>query len=97
MQIPHHGSRRNVSTEILDRWLGPRLGSNPGMGSFDAIVSSAKADTHHPRKAVIRAFMHRGATVYQTEGVSLCSYGGYSPARSWSPATPAAYPNDQED
>jgi hypothetical protein len=24
-QVPHHGSRRNVSTEILDRWLGERL------------------------------------------------------------------------
>ena len=23
--VPHHGSRRNVSTEVLDRWLGPRL------------------------------------------------------------------------
>src|SRR3546814_4468000 len=33
IQIPHHGSRRNVSTEVLDRWLGPRLGSNPGSRS----------------------------------------------------------------
>src|SRR5262245_18284472 len=24
-QVPHHGSRRNVSTELLDNWLGQRL------------------------------------------------------------------------
>lgn len=97
IQIPHHGSRRNVSTEVLDRWLGPRLGSNPGSGTFTAVVSSAKADTHHPRKAVIRAFMHRGANVFQTEGVSICSHGGSWPARNWGQATPVGYPDDQEE
>src|SRR5262249_41007919 len=24
-QVPHHGGRRNLSTELCDRWLGPRL------------------------------------------------------------------------
>ena len=28
-QVPHHGSRRNVNTEVLDRWLGERLDSKP--------------------------------------------------------------------
>lgn len=28
-QVPHHGSRRNVSTEILDRWLGAQLAEVP--------------------------------------------------------------------
>lgn len=27
IQVPHHGSRHNVSTEILDQWLGPILRS----------------------------------------------------------------------
>lgn len=27
-QIPHHGSRRNFSTELADRWLGPRQASS---------------------------------------------------------------------
>lgn len=53
-QVPHHGSRRNVSTEILDRWLGPRLPQGSAPARFHAYISSAKADEDHPRKAVER-------------------------------------------
>ena len=97
-QVPHHGSRRNVSTEILDRWLGERLPSQlpSGQETFQALISSAKEDEAHPRKAVVRAFKHRGAEVYATEGKSLCSF--YSaPHRNWPPAQPLAYPQEQEE
>jgi len=96
-QVPHHGSRRNVSTEILDRWLGERLPSQlpTGQEKFQAIISSAKEDEAHPRKAVVRAFKHRGAEVYATEGNSLCSSYG-APDRNWSAAQPLAYPQEQE-
>src|SRR5690606_33628430 len=62
-QVPHHGSRRNVSTEILDRLLGERLPSPTaaGAGRFTAIISSAKKDERHPRRSVVRAMIHRGA------------------------------------
>jgi len=68
-QVPHHGSRRNVSTEILDRWLGQRLPAQPASGQelFSAIISAAKEDAHHPRKSVIRAMIHRGAKVVSTD------------------------------
>ncbi len=68
-QVPHHGSRRNVSTEILDRWLGERLPSKPEIDgrSFTAIFSAAKNDEHHPKKAVIRAMHHRGGKVVTNE------------------------------
>ena len=73
IQVPHHGSRRNVSTELLDRWLGKRLPSPlpEGSDAFQAFVSSAKEDEDHPRKSVVRAFIHRGGQVYATEGSSL--------------------------
>jgi len=99
IQIPHHGSRRNVSTEILDRWLGPRLRSKPAAGgeTFSAIVSSAKADPNHPRNSVKRAFIHRGGAVFETESRSIRSYGGAAPNRDgWGLMTPADYPNSQE-
>lgn len=97
-QVPHHGSRRNVSTEVLDRWLGPRLRTKPTSGSeaFTAIVSSSKEDKDHPRKAVVRAMIHRGAKVVTTENGGLKT-GYNSPDRDgWSAATPLAYPEDQE-
>ena len=45
-QVPHHGSRRNVSTEILDRWLGKRLSEKleEGVEKFTAIISASKED-----------------------------------------------------
>ena len=56
-QVPHHGSRRNVSTEILDCLLGERLSEKPEElpNEFKAIISASKDDEDHPRKAVIRA------------------------------------------
>jgi beta-lactamase superfamily II metal-dependent hydrolase len=100
IQIPHHGSRRNVSTELLDRWLGPRLAQQPvpGQETFTAIVSSAKADLDHPRNAVVRAFMHRGAKVIMTESQHVRTSGGNAPVRdNWSACTPATYPSTMEE
>ena len=96
-QVPHHGSRRNVSTEILDRWLGPRLPNKPASGEekFTAIVSSSKKDEDHPRKSVVRAFIHRGAKVFTTENGGIHSYHN-APDRGWSKATPMTYPEEQE-
>lgn len=99
MQIPHHGSRKNVSTELLDRWLGPRLAEKPAEGqeTFTAIVSSALEDKDHPRNSVVRAFQHRGAKVIATEGESKRT-GLNAPSRKgWVAATPLAYPEQQED
>jgi beta-lactamase superfamily II metal-dependent hydrolase len=94
-QIPHHGSRRNVSTEVLDQWLGPRMVSMPSTATFSAIVSSAKKDEHHPRKSVVRALIHRGATVYATEGKCVC-WSENAPDRGWSSASAIAYPEENE-
>lgn len=98
MQIPHHGSRRNVSTEILDRWLGERLPVKPAEGeeTFLAIVSAAKDDEDHPRKAVLRGFIHRGAAVKKTKG-KILQTGHNAPEREgWSSAPSIPYPEDQE-
>jgi beta-lactamase superfamily II metal-dependent hydrolase len=97
-QVPHHGSRRNVSSEVLDRWLGLRLASRPpnGQEKLTAVISSAKMDNDHPRKAVVRALIHRGARVLSTEGLDTCT-GHNAPARGWVAAVPLSYPEDQED
>lgn len=97
-QVPHHGGRHNVSTEMLDQWLGPKLATQPavGAGHFSAIISSAKEDTAHPRKSVVRAMIHRGANVYTTENGSISTFLG-APNRGWHTLTPASYPDEQED
>ncbi|CAI4030825.1 Metallo-beta-lactamase superfamily protein [Nitrospira tepida] len=97
-QVPHHGSRRNVSTELLNRWLGSRLPNKPqpGQETFTAVISSAKKDEDHPRKAVIRALIHRGAKVLTTEGKCIC-ISRNKPRAGWVPATPEDYPEEQEN
>ncbi len=97
-QVPHHGSRRNVSTEILDKWLGPRLSSKPedGEETFTAIISASKEDKDHPRKAVIRAAIHRGAKVCTNEEAELGTNHN-APDRGWSSAKKLPYPDEQEE
>jgi beta-lactamase superfamily II metal-dependent hydrolase len=99
-QVPHHGSRRNVSAELLDRFLGSKLQQQPQPGSetFTAIISSAKADKDHPRKAVVRALLHRGARVYTTETGTVRTASPGAPTRAgWAPLQSEAYPDEQED
>jgi hypothetical protein len=97
-QVPHHGSRRNVSTEVLDRWLGRPLPEMPERGKekFTAIVSAAKADEHHPRKAVIRAMIHRGGRVSTTENADIRSSDKAPERAGWVPAVALPYPEEQE-
>jgi len=98
-QVPHHGSRRNVSTELLDRWLGPRLPEQPAKGQelFSALISSAKKDEDHPRKAVVRAMIHRGGSVATTEGKTVRTSVNAPPRDGWVALTPLPYPEEQEE
>ncbi|ESZ26110.1 hypothetical protein [Mesorhizobium sp. L2C067A000] len=95
-QVPHHGGRRNLTSELLDAILGPRLENQPAQGHFTAIVSSAKEDEDHPRKVVMRAMIHRGANLYMTEGKNLCSYEN-APNRGWTAVPAVAYPDEYEE
>lgn len=97
-QIPHHGSRRNVSTEILDAILGERLPEWQADGSkFTAICSSALEDQHHPKKAVERAMHHRGGTVHATEGNDICTRHNVAARAGWNAVASRPYPREQEE
>ncbi len=97
-QAPHHGGRRNVSTELLDRWLGPRLPRLLPDGSelFTAVISAAPEDTDHPRKAVLRALLHRGTLIGTTEKGTVSIFNN-APPRGWASIVNVPYPDEQED
>lgn len=97
-QVPHHGSRRNVSTALLDQWLGQRLAVQPPEGheTFTAVCSSALEDKAHPRKAVERAFVHRGARFVATEGQNIRTSFNAPKREGWSPAALRPYPPNYE-
>jgi beta-lactamase superfamily II metal-dependent hydrolase len=84
MQVPHHGSKRNVGPTILDRLLGPRGIQPPS--SLAAFVSAAPDGApKHPAKKVTNAFIRRGADVVVTRGNSICYGEGTPDRRNWGP------------
>lgn len=94
-QVPHHGGRHNVTTEILDQILGERLAQLPKETTWVAICSAAKADEDHPRKSVIRAMLHRGGHFSTTENGTVRKANGIL-REGWVALPQIAYPEDQE-
>ena len=95
-QVPHHGSRRNLSTAVLDAWLGLPLAGQLQYPPFEAIISANMRDPKHPKNAVVRALIHRGRRVFQTDDkLHIHSYG--APHRHWNAAQPLEYPFTQEN
>ena len=95
-QVPHHGSRRNLSSDVLDAWLGVRLQGPMQSTAQQAVISANQNDEEHPKKAVVRALIHRGRRTFVTKG-TLHMYSSGAPDRGWTTATPLEYPQEQED
>ena len=97
MQIPHHGSRRNVGPAILDRLIGKPLVQDEKR-NITAIASTAKnGEPKHPRKSVMNAFIHRGARVLATRGVTIRHSYDAPSRQGWKTATPDDYHWDYEE
>ena len=90
VQVPHHGSRHNVSTSVLDRIVGPRKAMNDGVLTKTAFVSAGKDSSTHPRKAVVNAFIRRGAIVVPTQGEAKCLPHNM-PNRGWRASVPLTF------
>ena len=95
-QVPHHGSRRNLSSDVLDAWLGASFLAPVPALPYEAIVSANTRDLEHPKHAVVRALMHRGRSVLQTRG-TLWMPSAAAPHRAWPQAIPLPYPDFQEE
>jgi beta-lactamase superfamily II metal-dependent hydrolase len=87
VQLPHHGSRRNVSSALLNRILGPT--GQPQTKT--AFVNVAPEAVKHPNARVANAFMRRGYVVGETKGKPICYFEGSPPQRrGWVPLEPLA-------
>ena len=100
-QVPHHGSRRNLDSDLLNAWIGDKHLFQPDLDDCTecAYISASAEDEKLPKKTVIRALIHRGMRVHHTEGKGyLRTHGGTSPQRDGlTPAVPYDYPEEQED
>lgn len=84
-QIPHHGSKRNISPSILD-----------AIKCVQAYASASKEAPKHPARKVTNALKRRGAKVFTTEGISL-GFIHNAPRNGWSPATEVPFYNQVEE
>ena len=97
IQIPHHGSRRNVGPSILNRLIGAPVQQGEKR-DMSAIASTAKkGGPKHPRKAVINAFTHRGVSARATRGDTIRHHYDAPKREGWSPMEPEEYHWDYED
>lgn len=77
LDVPHHGSKHNVCSSLLDR-LMPQVA-----------YISAKGTRKHPSQAVINALKRRGCKCYGTFRTGTIGHGdSWSSRPGWSPAEP---------
>jgi len=95
VQVPHHGSRRNVTPEVLDWWLGPRV-ENSSTVRGSAFCSVGTNKTEHPRKKVANAFLRRGFPVYCTRPGHIRHHKDMGNRPGWSHIDPLPFHNDVE-
>jgi beta-lactamase superfamily II metal-dependent hydrolase len=96
VQIPHHGSRRNVGPTILNRILGP-IQAQGSSSRFAAFVSAPAEDDTHPRKMVLNAFTRRGGRVIATQGSSKVHWGGFPKRDGYSNVEAIPFASKVED
>lgn len=74
VQIPHHGSRHNVTPILLDAWLGPRKAIGTEVGIAYCSIGAKKTD--YPRGQVKNAFIRRGYKVYANRTQTITHFSG---------------------
>ena len=94
-QIPHHGSRRNVSPSILNRMLGDKVAKYETKRK--KAFASAADSSDHPLKVVTNAYTKRGVKVYKTGANCIRHHRGEMPERNWEAATPIEFSNYVEE
>lgn len=95
VQIPHHGSRRNGASAMLDRLLGSPTSEERGQ-SFVNVGSTE--DPKHPSGRIINAYKRRGYPYFWTvEGKSYCWSEDAPSRQGWGPASPGPILDEVDD
>ena len=97
MQIPHHGSRRNVGPSILTRLVGEPVKEGEKRNMSAVASTSKKGEPKHPRKAVMNALTHRGVSAKATRGETIRHHYNAPERKGWSAIEPEEYHWDYED
>jgi beta-lactamase superfamily II metal-dependent hydrolase len=93
--VPHHGSRKNLGPNILNRLFG--CIRQQQTKDWTAFISAAKdGPPKHPHKKVTNALQRRGGNVHVTAGIAKRHYFN-APVRNWSASVPVPFYTSVED
>jgi beta-lactamase superfamily II metal-dependent hydrolase len=85
LDVPHHGSRRNGSSDLYNRLFGA-VGQAPTRTAFVNVAPEAEK---HPNPKIANALMRRGYRVNETKGQAIRHNSDDAPARpGWTSLTP---------
>jgi hypothetical protein len=97
VQMPHHGSRHNVTPMILDLWLGPKLPYEFSPRRGVAFCSVGADAGLYPRKKVVNAFLRRGYPTFATRGLTKSHVIGKELRGGWTSTKPELFSANVED
>jgi beta-lactamase superfamily II metal-dependent hydrolase len=95
IQVPHHGSKKNIGPTLLDILVGPRLAQQATVKTAFVSVSPDGAPKH-PAKKVSNAFLRRGAPVHATAGSSKRQHKN-APDRGWKQSIPLPFYDEVQE
>lgn len=96
IQVPHHGSRRNVGPTILGRLLGVK-GQTITHSTAYVSAPSENPEHKHPAKKVVNAFTRRGYAVHATQGNTQHHYLNAPDRSGYSRSSPLPFYSFVED
>lgn len=88
-QIPHHGSRHNVSPCVLNQLVGPIVGKDDSP-TKTAFVSVSKG-SDHPRQMVVNSYIRRGCKVFEARNNTIRHQKGMPEREGWTAANSLAF------
>lgn len=88
--VPHHGSRHNLTSDVMDRLAGPIVGDTAERVAFVSVGAEA---SDFPRWEVANAFKRRGYTVNATRGSTIRWHRGAPSRHGWISLTPLPWLN----
>lgn len=99
LQVPHHGSKRNVGPTILNRLVGDIVREENDSCRKRMYISAAKDGApKHPNGRVINALIRRGAKVFATRGANIWSHSDDAPTREdYTPIKPIPFQSRYQD
>jgi beta-lactamase superfamily II metal-dependent hydrolase len=94
-QVPHHGSRNNISPSMLNQLIGPIVPPGVKHGAW-CVISAGKEDVHHPRQVVLNALCRRGLSPVSTKAGLIRVYHNLPARNGMSVAAPLQFSNRVE-